>query len=129
MKMLIAWLFRTLRLYFSTDRAAELARRALSMVKDVRPYIIRAADLAITLTPTQADDAVWNLIIARFPHLKADHPDAYTRTDSQAAADALLIATEFILYHWPSLDVTTARLAAQQGYLDWRESRSQYLEG
>jgi hypothetical protein len=57
---------------------------------------------------------------------KAKYPCLLTaqhRTADDVKADALLIATELILARYPQLSTTVARLAAQQSYLDWRETQ------
>lgn len=118
MKTIKRW-FGAISAYFTTGQAARQAQAAMELIGEVRPYIIRAADLAVTLTPSPGDDAAWAAIKAKYPRLLT----AQHRTADEVKADALLIATELILAKYPHLSTTVARLAAQQSYLDWRESQ------
>lgn len=102
--------------FFSSGQAARRAERALAIIAEVRPYIIRAADLAVSLTPTPADDVAWQAIRARYPRILIHE----FRTPDEIKSDALIIATELIRARWPHLSTTVARLAAQQSYLDWQ---------
>jgi hypothetical protein len=112
-------MFGAIGAFFSSGRAAQQAQRALELVAAVRPHIIRAADLAVTLTPSPADNAAWAAIKERYPRLLSGQH----RTGDEIKADALIIATEIIRARFPGLTTTEARLAAQQGYLDWRASQ------
>lgn len=105
--------------FFSSGRAARQAQAALELIAEVRPYIIRAADLAVSLTPSPADDIAWAAIKARHPRLLSGQH----RTADEIKADALIIATELIRARYPGLSTTAARLAAQQGYLDWQAAQ------
>lgn len=115
MKTLKRW-FGSIGAYFTSGTAARQAQRALELVAEVRPYLIQAADLAVTLTPSPADNAVWTMIKAKYPRLLTRN----YRTPEEIKADALIIATELILAKYPDISTTIARLAAQQAYLDWR---------
>ncbi|MBN9658618.1 MAG: hypothetical protein J0H49_10605 [Acidobacteria bacterium] len=111
------WLKRligSISAYFRTGRAAKDAQTALEYVGRALPYVKIAADLVVSLKPTQVDDLAWTAIKAKYPSLF----DGRVKTQDEMKASALLIASDLLKAKYPELSTSVARAAVQLAYID-----------
>lgn len=101
--------------YFSTGKAAQDCEIALGLVGAALPYIKIAGDIVTKLIPGEVDDRVWAAIQTKFPALFRGEK----LTSDELKLYTLAVATE-ILQQKFNIDLSTARAAAQNAYLDYR---------
>lgn len=112
-------LFGFLRGYFRTGQAARDTQKALEYVGKALPFVIIAADIITTLTPTFVDDALWRAIKAAYPRLL----DGTEKSPEELKAEALVISAELLKAKYPELSTSVARAAAQLAYIDWKAAK------
>lgn len=114
----ISRIFVRLAGYFRSGKAARDAQLALEYVARALPYVKIAADLVISLTPTQVDDLAWAAIKTRYPSLF----DGKTKTQDEVKAAAMLIASDLLKAKYPELSTSVARAAVQLAYIDQKNA-------
>lgn len=109
-------LFNAIGAYFKSGKAAADATKAMQYVGKALPFVVIAADIITSLTPTGIDDLVWARIKAKYPNLL----DGKQKSPDELKADALIIAAELLKDRYPELSTSVARAAAQLAYIDWK---------
>ena len=119
LKRLFGWLSG----YFTSGKAAADAQKALEYVGKALPFVVIAADIITTLTPTGVDDAAWRAIKAAYPRLL----DGTEKSSEELKAEALIISAELLKARYPELSTSVARAAAQLAYIDWKATKGEGL--